>query len=178
MCRKHFNVEDDGIPTVIWFGEHPECVFEAPLDAFHIYLARTSNPRQIMFSGAHEAFHRVCSRNTLHWAHEMLAVHFSLRFLDLKGEARHAQINRVDLIEQSNRCSLQQLLLQTSVPYASGTYGRAYVVGQELIDAIGWDLLKPLALARDEAGQPDVDAWLAGLPEWARGKAEAVLTPG
>lgn len=59
VCREEFGRSDDGVPTAVWLGESPETVFERNNGAYHIYLARDSDPWQVMYSGAHEAFHRV-----------------------------------------------------------------------------------------------------------------------
>jgi hypothetical protein len=81
MCCEEFRARDDGIATVVWLGEYPETVYKPDLEAWHIYLDRDSDRWQLLYSGAHEAFHRVCSpQNVPSWTHEMLAVHFSLRF--------------------------------------------------------------------------------------------------
>jgi hypothetical protein len=121
MCRKEFGVEDDGLSTVVWLGERPESVFEKALDAYHIYLSRNSDKWQLMYSGAHEAFHRVCTPpESFHWAHEMLAVHFSLTFLDRIYESAHAAGNRRSLSHEATRCSLEQLLASNSVPFPDG----------------------------------------------------------
>jgi len=73
---------DDAIETAVWLGDRPETVYEPKPNRVNIYLGRTSNPLQIGYSGAHEAFHRVCSPMAgTHWADEMFAVLFSLLYL-------------------------------------------------------------------------------------------------
>lgn len=177
MCRMEFAVVDDGLPTLVWLGEEPEHVFEKLLHSHHIYLARDADPRQIMFSGAQEAFHRVCTPNNQpNWAHEMLSLLSALQFLDRMGETGFADRNRTWLAEHAPPCSLEQMLSLDAVPYPEGLYGRAYVVGEALIAAIGWDTLKPLALARDRDGMASVETWLESLAPGEREMALGVLS--
>jgi len=164
-CREEFAIPDDGQPTEIWLGDHPEKVYEAALGQHNLYLARDSDRWQQMYSGAHEAFHRVCSSQTNQsdWADEMFAVLYSLAFLDWLQETSHAAANRSHLVEQAMRCSLEQFLAIGSEPNPDGTYGRAYLVGMQLIGAVGWDRLRPLALMRRPDGTCDVETWLEFL---------------
>ena len=176
LCRFEFGVADDGLRTTVWLGDHPECVHDMRLGGYNVYLSRGANALQHAYSGAHEAFHRVCTpNNARHWAHEMLAVLFSLRCLDSFGNFVGAQMNRVSLEQEAASCDLEQLLDLGAGPYPNGTYGRAYILGAALVDAIGWDLLKSLALARDEDGMPSVETWLDSLPPTERGKALVIL---
>lgn len=177
-CRAEFGVVDDGIPTLVFMGEYGETVFIAGLGRFHIYLSRDNNPNQTRYQAAHEAFHRVCTPpNAFSWAHEMLAVHFALRFLDhgSVGLRAYAELTRVTLRREANFCSRQQMLALGTPPYPTGLYGRAFVVGEELVAALGWDQLKSLALARGTGGEPGVDAWLTGLSGEEESLARRIL---
>ncbi len=111
----------------------------------------------------------------MHWAHEVLAVHFSLLFLDRIGQKAHAEKNRRLLRQQAHQCSLKQLVAMNNVPYPAGLYGRAYILGEQLIAAVGWDQLKPLALTRNVDGKPCAEEWLCSLPRSERAEALAVL---
>lgn len=145
MCRTEFGVEDDGIETVVWLGQGGETVFEAAIGAYHVYLSRDANPLQILYQGSHEAFHRVCAPpvGVLNWLDEMLAVHFSLVFLERIGQVAHAVINRTVLRAEAETCSAAQMIAMNAVPYPDGLYGRAYLTGEAMIEAVGWDLLAP-----------------------------------
>jgi hypothetical protein len=103
MCRIEFGIPDDEREAVVWLGDHPETVFESHLDRHNIYLGRDSDRWQFMYSGSHEAFHRVCGerKNAMHWADEMFAVFFSLLYLERIGETAHADRNRIGLINDS-----------------------------------------------------------------------------
>jgi hypothetical protein len=175
MCRTEFGVPDDGYPTVVWLGEEPEAVFEEDLGAYHVYLWRDATPVQALYQAAHESFHRVCTpTGSFHWVHEMLAVHFSLLVLDRVGQHAYATAARVRLTSEAEQCSLARMRGLSGLPYPVGLYGRAYVAGGELIEAVGWDKLRHLALARDEAGRPCIDTWLDSLPTAERTRAQRV----
>ncbi len=165
MCREEFDIADDGREAVVWLGDRPETVFEEHLDRHNIYLGRDSDRWQLMYSGSHEAFHRVCSgrKNALHWADEMFAVLFSLLFLERIGEAAHVERNRIGLIEDAPGISREELLATVRGPLSDGFYGQAYVLGEELRGITGWTTLKRLAVLRSADGFPDVGGWLASL---------------
>jgi hypothetical protein len=173
MCREEFNVPDDGREAAVWLGDRPETVFEKHLDRHNIYLGRNSDRWQLMYSGSHEAFHRVCGerKNSIHWADEMFAVMFSLLYLDRIGEIAHADRNRVGLIENAPQISRQEMLTTTHGPLSDGFYGQAYLFGEELRHVVGWEALKNLAVSRTAEGFPDIGKWVASLPPQAREKA-------
>lgn len=174
ICRTEFAVPYDGRYVEVWLGDHPETVFESHLDRYNVYLARDSDRWQLMYSGSHEAFHRVCSggRNSPNWVDEMFAVLFSLGYLERIGEAAHADRNRAHLMRQATQHTFEEM---TADPMPDGIYGRAYLVGQELIEATGWEALKTLAATRAADGQPDTGRWLDSLAPAARARAAAVL---
>ena len=127
MCRSEFGVGEDSLGTAVWLGDRPETVLESHLNRCNIYLARDSDPWQIMYSGSHEAFHRVCSPCVgRHWADEMFAVLFSLIYLDRIGQEAHADINRRCLVAEAEACSTEAMFA-LSGPCPEGLYGRAYV---------------------------------------------------
>lgn len=173
MCRAEFGVEDDGVDTVVWLGQGGETVFEAAIGAYHVYLSRDANPLQILYQGSHEAFHRVCAPpvGVLHWLDEMLAVHFSLVFLERIGQVAHADINRTALRADAENCSPAQMTATSAVSYPEGLYGRAYLVGEALIEAVGWDLFKLLAATRGSDGKLCLETWIHALTQPARDKA-------
>jgi hypothetical protein len=163
MCRSEFGVGEDSLGTGVWLGDRPETVLEPHLNRCNIYLARDSDPWQIMYSGAHEAFHRVCSLCVgRHWADEMFAVLFSLIYLDCTGQKAHADINRRCLVAEAEACSTE-VMFALSGPCPDGLYGQAYVLGSSLTDCVGWKRLKTLAVTKGADGRMDLAAWLSSL---------------
>jgi hypothetical protein len=177
MCREEFDVADDGREAAVWLGDRPETVFEEHLDRHNIYLGRDSDRWQLMYSGSHEIFHRVCSggKNALHWVDEMFAVLFSLLFLERIGETVHAERNRIGLIEDAQLISREELLATVRGPLPDGFYGRAYVLGEELRRIVGWQTLKRLAGLRSADGFPDVGSWLTSLAPADRDTVDDLL---
>jgi hypothetical protein len=160
----------------VWLGERPECVFEAPLNQYHLYLDRNADAQQTMFSASHEAFHRVCTpSNAYHWADEMLAVQFSLFFLERIGQHLHAIANRVDLQRTASRYPVTEMLACSGPPLPLDFYGAAYVVGEALLAACGWDQLKLLGVTRNADGTPSIERWLGLLSGPERARALAAL---
>jgi hypothetical protein len=178
ICRVEFGVPADGLDAVVWLGESPETVFEKHLNQYNIYLGRRSDRWQCMYSGSHEAFHRVCSggKNASHWVDEMFAVMFSLLYLERIGEVRHADRNRIGLVEQASLICRERMLGVVSGPLPDGLYGQAYVVGDELREAVGWTALKSLAVTRTPDGAPDIESWLELLPPESRAAAAQIIT--
>jgi hypothetical protein len=177
MCCREFGVADDGLPTVVWLGEPiPQIFFQPHLGEWHIYVGRGASPWQVALQGGHEAFHRVCSPPALlHWADEMLAVLFSLHYLDEIRDHENAAANRALFREHSLLCSREQMKAARTIPFPHGFYGRAYVVGSELCGAVGWETVKPLALLRKADQTADIQAWLDSLPPDRRASAVTAL---
>ncbi len=177
MCRAEFKVPDDGRVAAIWLGSRPETVFERHLDRHNIYLGRNSDRWQLMYSGSHEAFHRVCGeqKNALHWADEMLAVLFSLLYLERIGEIEHAHRNRAGLVEETHHVSRQEMLDTTHGPLSNGFYGQAYLLGEELRQIVGWEEMKGLSILRTAEGFPDIEAWVASLTTEVREDATRLV---
>jgi hypothetical protein len=175
MCRSEFGIDDDGIDTAVWLGDRPETVYEPKPNRVNIYLGRTSTPLQIRYSGAHEAFHRACSPMVgTHWADEMFAVLFSLLYLDRTGYADHANLNRTHLVSEAEACSTQTMF-GAAGPCPDGLYGRAYLLGSSLIDSIGWEPLKTLAVTKGADGRMDADTWFASLTRTEREQVKPLL---
>jgi len=176
MCRDEFAVGDDGIETAVWLGDGPETVHEPHAGRINVYLGRRSGPLQVRYSGAHEAFHRVCSPCTgQQWADEMFAVLFSLLYLDRMGYEEHANLNReTDLLPEAAECTAEEMFARDG-PCPPGLYGRVFVLGTALEEQIGWDRLKTLATTKRADGRMDVAAWLDGLTEDERSRAAPLL---
>lgn len=176
-ARELFGVADDDRETRVWLGDDPETVLEADLKTYHVYLGRDSNWLQYCYSGAHEALHRACSPcdGTGHWVDELLAVHFSLRYLREIGLSDHAALNELNLETASSRCPRHVALSDEGRSYPDGYYGACFVLGRELIEATGWDGLVELNRARDEEGHPEPDRWINGLEDEIREEVERIL---
>jgi hypothetical protein len=177
MCRSEFDISDDGREAHVWLGDRAETVFESHLDRFNIYLGRDSYRWQFMYSGWHEAFHRVCGgrKNSAHWADEMFAVMFSLLYLEHIGEAEHADRNRAGLVKEAERISRSEMLTVIGGRLPEGLYGQAYLAGEELRQIPGWDAMKSLAVLRTSEGFPDVTKWLTSLSPGVYGRATQVV---
>jgi hypothetical protein len=174
-ARAHFEKPDDGVQTRIWLGESPETIFEGEQGAVHLYLGRGSSWLQHAYSGAHEAFHRACSPcRGGHWADEMLAVTFSLLFLREAGLNDHADLNENALRDEASRCTLSQALSYRGGDM-DGIYGRCFLIGETLCDAIGWEAMAAIPSYCQLGGQPGFDPWLAGLDGEAKAKACTAL---
>jgi hypothetical protein len=130
-----------------------------------------------MYSGSHEAFHRVCGeqKNALHWADEMFAVLFSLLYLERIDEIEHARRNRAGLVEEAHHASRQEMLGATHGPLSNGFYGQAYLLGEELLQIVGWEELKGLAILRTAEGFPNIKAWIASLTTEGREDATRLV---
>jgi hypothetical protein len=177
-ARQLFRVEADEKETRIWLGDGPEAVFEKDLDAFHIYLGRDSDWLVYCYSGSHEAFHRACSpcREKGHWVDEVLAVHFSLRYLREIGFEDHAVINEVSLRRQSYICPRSEVMSPDGPGSRDDRYGAFFSIGQSLIEVVGWEGLVALNRFRDPDGRPEPDRWVASLSDETRLEIGQALT--
>jgi hypothetical protein len=177
LCRREFGVDDDGIKTAVWLGQGPETVYESKIQRYNIYLARDSDPWQLRYSAGHEPFHRVCSPGVGgHWGDELFAVLFSLVFLKSIGEKAHAERNERELINEADVCCPQDFFSYSGGPLP-GMYGRAFLVGRDLLSVVGRESAQRLAVTRGIDGRVDADAWLAGLPSPQRALVPSILQP-
>lgn len=170
-CAADFGKPSDAQrPTLLLWGLRPECVLEPSDRRYDLYLQRGSDPYQARLQIGHEMFHRVASGGGLvcHWTHEMLACLVSVRLLRRHGSAAYAEQMEREYREQAQLLSVADMLRAdpwTDAAYPPGFYGRAYAVGEALIQAVGWDRLRRLArCCRSPAGAPDVQDWIASLP--------------
>lgn len=181
-CAREFGPPTDGArPTLLVLGLRPECVYEEEQRRYDIYLQRGSDAWQLRLQIGEEAFHRVCSQGRIfHWTHEMLSGLAATRLLRAHGLTDYA-----DRIEQTWRdeaalltlAEMHCLDLWTLPAYPPGFYGRAFVTGAALCDAVGWGNLRRLARSLSSSGAPDIDRWIGSLPSSLAARARAVLTP-
>ena len=180
-CVADFGPPSDAAwPTVLVLGLRPECVREADEKRYDLYLQTGSDPWQLRLQIGHETFHRVCSQGRVfHWTHEMFACLVSVRLLRRFGLSDYAEKREREWQTEAALlpvAALRDTNLWAGAPYPPGLYGRAYVTGARLVEAVGWRRLCALARARPPSGgTPDVNAWLAALPDEARARVLAVL---
>lgn len=139
---------------------------------------RNVSPETLVGQIAHEAFHVVCSAQTplaLKWSHELLAEHFRVRYLDLSHMEAAAEAHRNWLRANGQTFPLEEVpnAADTSVGY----YGRVFLLGQELIEATSWPVVRSLAFALNEDGQPDPAVWIASLPPAWSAEVKRILAP-
>lgn len=163
-CRIEFGAVDDGHNLAVWLGDSPETVFEPDINSWHIYIDRCANYWRTMFQGTHEAFHRACSPpNQSHWTHELLAVHYSSRWLDQHGHGAYAATCRTQMAEGAPQCPPESLVSLAPGQYPHAAHDRAYVLGEGLLSVVGWDAIKPLGVVRNADDKPSCKAWLDTL---------------
>lgn len=171
-------------PVLFLTGLYPECVREPSDKRYDIYLQRGSDVWQCRLQIGHELFHRVCSQGRVfHWTHEMLACVFSMRVLQARGLTDYARAIEEHFARQATDLSVAQMQaapLFGGNTYPPGLYGRAYLTGQALTEALGWPALCKLArwgVADTAAGAsvPDVTGWLHSLPDKQKQRAREIL---
>jgi hypothetical protein len=174
-CRRDFGAPADAHrATLLLLGERPECVLEREDRRYDLYLRRDSDSFQLRLQIGHEIFHRTCSLGRVfHWTHEMLACHAAVRTLDRCGAAEYADRVRAAYRAEAAGMAREALLgsdlraLEAGALAGAG-YGRAFVIGEELIAATGWPALCKLARRIRRDGVPDVSGWLEDLPAETR----------
>lgn len=180
-------VSDFGAPTDAAFrfllleGLRPECVREPADRRYDLYLAANSDSLQKRLQIGHEMFHRVAGEgNIFHWTHEMLACWFSVRLLRCAGYAEYAVVMEQAYQAQAADCNLATLCTfaawETAV-LPPGYYGRSFVAGQMLEDAVGRMALCRLARTHSSFGtEPDMALWVQSLNESERIAVRARLS--
>ncbi|MBC8137983.1 MAG: hypothetical protein H8F28_19050 [Fibrella sp.] len=179
-CVADFGTPADAkLPVVLLWGMRPECVYEPSERHYEIYLAAHSDPWQARLQMGHEIFHRVAGEgNVFHWTHEMLACLFSVRLLRKSGLAEYAEQITAQYHAEAENCALSTLLRADpwrEAAYPPGYYGRAFVTGMRLKNAVGYPALCRLARTQTFAGVPNVAAWLVSLPPTEQIAVESVL---
>lgn len=169
-------------PIVVWHSPGADELPESTTGSageHAIYLSH-STPEQGAYQASHEVFHTLFTPvDTHHWTHEMLAVVFSLDFLAAEGFADY----RVSTIDGLDRASaalrLDDLVAVVGIPYPRGTYGRASVIGRQLVGLVGSDRFFEL---RDSwvagTGSPEYDGWVEALPGEIRSRVASVGQTG
>lgn len=174
-CAAEFGARVPTKQLNMWLGERPMYVESEGVG--NIYLLRDSDGLQLRRQVAHEAFHYLFTpRKAFPWTHEMLAdmwVGLYLRGGDLDS---YAQRDTEQLVAEANLISLAEMQQCKTPPYPAGYFGRALLTGTELQKLVGWESLKQLAVCLTPDGAPDVDAWVASLPEFVVGDVRELLS--
>lgn len=168
---------DRPLPLLEW-GSQPEFRAVTADGRPRIFLVQEgADWWRIRYQIAHELFHWLCSPPQMfHWTHELFAVEMAVRAMEEIGEHGYAKAEMDRLSEDANLLSVDGMLTTPlDGVYPPGLYGRAWVTGRHLIDAVGWERLKLLAGSFDENGKPDAIVWLRSLAPQDRTKVESVL---
>ena len=105
----------------------------------------------------------------------MLAEHFRVRYLDLSDMEAAAEMHRNWLTTNGQTFPLEEVPNATDT--SAGYYGRVFLLGQELIDATSWPVVRGIAPALKEDGRPDLTAWVATLPPAWTTDVKRILAP-
>jgi hypothetical protein len=106
----------------------------------------------------------------------MLAVHVSLLCLNRTGSIKlqaHARDEARWFREQASMCSRDEMLTHR-LKDLDNVYGRAFVVGEELMIALGWGQMKRLGCCFGSDGQPHARRWFAQLTPDEQARARVV----
>jgi len=179
-CERDFGPPHDRSRTaLLLLGLRPECVLEPADRRYDLYLQSGSDPFQLRLQIGHEMFHRVCSRGRIfHWTHEMLACLCAVRLLRRCGAEEYAEetVRRYgNAAHELTVTEMMTLDLWAAPAHSAGFYGRAFVTGVELEQAVGWPALCRLARCLDSTGAPDISTWLSLLPANARSDCQRIL---
>ena len=140
-----------------------------------IYLTgQTEN--QLAYQAAHEVVHVLFTPIQIHhWTHEIVAVLFSLEFLEASGKAEYLAAVLAAQEAEAVRMTLDEFV-RSQQPHRLGFYGRASVFGRQLIQIVGPAGYVGIARHWTAAGQPDFWAWVDALPAPQR-KAVTAISP-
>jgi hypothetical protein len=195
---EEFNLSPDDLPPLFDLGWSPRGfpVFEKKQDqgaeGTTILLARMQHSLwewSLRLQAGHEIFHWLFTPADVypaiyHWSHEMLANEMSLcciRASGVEGAEAYAQATEQHFGDEAEGVSREKMLTtrlhrEGGAGYA-WVFGRAFVVGRDLKEKVGWEHVKGLATCLDDQHQPDVRRWLEALPPSQRSGAVEVLGP-
>ena len=111
------------------------------------------------------------------WVQEMFAVLLAVCAMEEAGLEEYADAERKALTDDASGLNVQTMVkMEVGLPISPALYGRAFLVGTQLNQAIGWKRLKLLGTEIDpDTGKHDLRAWLADLESGDRRAAERVL---
>ena len=142
-----------------------------------VYCDASSDEYAKKFELGHEAFHCVTgvSPTDNSWAREMLAEYFSIKLLRANNSSRakiahNAKRTQGLLFDRSGLFNLPGIS-----SHQSEIYSGLYILCFELLDAVGMNDLKSLAMEPGVNFQPDVNAWLSKLSQGKAAVASGIL---
>jgi hypothetical protein len=152
-------------------GDPPGCL---------IYLQEGADWHQAHYLLGHEITHAVLlpDRTAFDWVQEMFAQHCSIRGLLELGEQAYAKLAIDQLHKEAANSELTteaMLVLDLEAEDVPGIYPKSFEVGAELIEAVSWAKMKPLARMFNEQGKHDVPGWVNSLDPEDQKAAEGVL---
>ncbi len=179
-CASEFGVSqtDFSIPSELLLGQRPETVLEKSGQVVVYVNPEKVSRKTLIGQAAHEAFHVACSPlrpQVLKWSHELLAEHFRVRYLDLSDMEAAAEMHRNWLTTNGQTFPLEEVTSATGT--SGGYYGRVFLLGQELIEATSWPVVRSIAPALKEDGRPDPAAWVVALPPAWTTEVKRILAP-
>ena len=184
-CARELGRAEEGLPPpfVVFTGGRVAEFRKQPGHGTAVILKGGSDRWQLRYQAGHEISHWLCTPaeafpGIFHWTHEMLAFELALRCLrgsKIEGSGEYAGRCEQLLERQARRTSRKRMLTTPLTHPYSWVYGRAFVTGRQLQDAVGWERVKELATCFDKRGQPDLRGWLGILPTDERKQAELVL---
>ncbi|HET7589482.1 MAG TPA: hypothetical protein VFK14_04775 [Solirubrobacterales bacterium] len=133
-----------------------------------IYLRRGIDWPHACFQLAHETTHSVLCPNhvVFEWVQEMFAIHVSLRALLEIDAGDYAEAAIEQFLREDQEASLttaEMMEADLEQGYPPGLYPRAFLVGCELIEGVGWERVRPLGGLFDSRGKHDMSAWVETL---------------
>jgi hypothetical protein len=137
-CVREFERRPASRPR-LWLGVRPQTILNHD-QTVDVYLAAGSTDPQYRFQCAQEVFHAVCGPAMIHWTHELLSIHFALRHLEASGREGESAAQVENLKNAATAISTPELLGWRRWPRYpdADIYGRVFVLGEQLIAAIGW----------------------------------------
>jgi len=163
-----------GHPFAVVRGERPHTLFRADGKRF-VYIGRAAQDAQERYQLGHEMTHVVLG-NVFDWVHEMLAEHFTIKHLPAQGYTVYANDQIADHRRKSTEAGRKALSGTNTAltSYPPNLYADAYVIGEKLCDAAGWEAVTKIPSYFGANGRPDLPKW--GEKECARPVRSKVLT--
>ena len=145
-----------------------------------IHLSAGADWHQARYQLAHEVTHCVLcpDHRPFEWVQEMFAIHVSVRALFELGEIEYGEAALDQLLQEARDTGLTtQEMCEADLAsgYPPGLYQTAFGVGVELMQSVGWKILKRLGCLFDARGKHDIPAWMEGLDRGEREAVRAIL---
>lgn len=157
----------------LWDGLYPQTIREREATEVDVYLhADARDAERLAFQASHEVVHVICNPGTIHWTHEVVATLFSMDHLVRSGFSAYRERSESYLQREVLLLSTEQLMAWTPERRnAPGVHGRAYVVGRQLVEIVGWSAVRDLSLYP----RLSVDEWVDSLTAHRRDPVRKVL---